>query len=129
MFDNDFLNQLRAEPIFRTDIYYGLLFHGSRRYSFECPKEEREALYNASKIVNTFADNLLNSGSLDWQKINEYNAIRKKNKQPAYFGWITVPKGKKIPDRLFQYGDLYVSNDFEYVVENFCDVPGGETLK
>ena len=125
MFDEDFLNQLRVKPIYRTDIYYGFLFHGTRRYSFGRSKEEREALYNAAKVVNTFADNIFNNGYFKQEELTKYLQTKIVNGHNTSFGWPTLARGTTKPDTLFQYGDLYVTTSIEDAV-HYSDNPGGE---
>lgn len=127
MFDNNFLNQLRVKPIFRTDIYYGFLFHGTRRYSFECSKEEREAINNAAKIINDFTDDLIRNGSLNDARLKEYSRTKTINNLPTSFGFPMAIPGKTIPSKTYSHGDFYVTSDFESAVE-YSENPGGEYL-
>ena len=125
MFDNNFLNQLRVKPIFRTDIYYGFLFHGTRRYSFQCPREEMDAVKNAAKIINDYTDILIHKGSLNQERLIEYRITKTISNLPTSFGTPMMIPGKTIPSKTYSYGDFYVTSDFELAVE-YSKNPGGE---
>ena len=117
MINDKITNYLKSEPIFRTDIFYWFLFHGTRRYTLECSKEERQAIFEASKIVNKYADSIINSGDISPEKRGDISLFP------------TVPSGKEEGDDYYQYGDFYLTNSFKCAVEDYSNNCGGEYMQ
>lgn len=116
MINKDIINYLNVEPIFRNDIFYWFLFHGTRKYALECSKEEREAIHQACKVISKFADVTINSNQVPDEI------------QHMYHMYPIALKGKEEGDSFFQYGDFYLTTDFEVAIDYSANC-GGEYMQ
>lgn len=80
------------------------LFHGTRRYSIEVDKGERERFFAACKTVISFAKRWMDGGNVDWESIKEYRT------ENRLYMDVTVLSQYGSPS--YQYGDFYLTSSY-----------------